>query len=140
MPAPRFVLDTSVAFPALRFHGGQLAWLREAWQTEQFIPLASPATASELLRVLAYRRSGLDENLQRELAADYLPWCETVDVPDDTVVPECRDPSDRPFLQLAAAGRADALVTGDADLLVLAPVFDVPILTVQEARERLMDA
>ena len=137
---PRFVLDTSVVFPALRFHGGQLTWLREAWQIEHFIPLASSATASELLRVLAYRRSGLDKNLQRELAADYLPWCETVDVPDDTVVPECRDPADRPFLQLAIAGKADALVTGDADLLVLAPVFDVPILTVQEAWELLTSA
>ena len=140
MPAPRFVLDTSVVFPALRFHGGQFAWLREAWQTERLIPLASSATASELLRVLAYRRSGLDGNQQRELAADYLPWCEIVDVPDDTIVPECRDPSDIPFLQLAVAGEADALVTGDADLLTLAPVFDVPVLTALEAWERLTNA
>ena len=134
---PRFVLDTSVIFPALRFYGGQFAWLREAWQTEHITPLASSATASELLRVLAYRRSGLDENQQSELAADYLPRCEVIDVPSDTLVPECRDPSDRPFLQLAVAGQADALVTEDRDLLSLAPVFSIPILTAREARERL---
>ncbi len=134
---PRFVLDTSVVFPALRFHGGQFAWLREAWQTELITPLASSATASELLRVLAYRRSSLDENQQSELAADYLPRCEVIDVPSDTPVPECRDPSDIPFLQLAVVGEADVLVTGDADLLSLAPVFAIPILTAHEARERL---
>lgn len=138
MAPPRFVLDTSVVFPALRFHGGQFGWLREAWQTEHFTPLASSATASELLRVLAYPRSGLDRNQQQELAADYLPWCEVMDVPEDTPAPECRDPSDIPFLQLAVAGQADALVTGDADLLSLAPVFDVPILTAPEAQRRLM--
>ena len=44
-------------------------------------------------------------------------------------VPECRDPFDRPFLELATAARADALVTGDADLLALADSFAVPILT-----------
>lgn len=134
---PRFVLDTSVVFPALRFHGGQFAWLREAWQTEHLIPLTSSATASELLRVLAYRKSGLDGDQQSELAADYLPWCEIINVPDDTPTPECRDPSDIPFLQLAVAGQADALVTDDQDLLALAPVFNIPILTAREARERL---
>ncbi len=140
IPAPRFVLDTSVVFPALRFHGGQLAWLREAWQTERLIPLASSATASELLRVLAYRKSGLNGSQQGELAADYLPWCEVIDVPDDTIVPECRDPSDIPFLQLAVASQADALVTEDRDLLTLAPAFDIPILTAREAWERLTNA
>jgi len=34
-----------------------------------------------------------------------------------------------PFLHLAAAGRADALVTGDADLLTLARVGRCPIMT-----------
>ena len=35
-------------------------------------------------------------------------------------VPACRDPFDLPFLHMATAGKADDLVTGDADLLVLA--------------------
>ena len=140
MPAPRLVLDTSVVFPALRFRGGQLAWLREAWRTEHLIPLASSTTVSELSRVLAYSRFGLVPATQRALIEDYLPWCETVDVPDDTIVPECRDPSDIPFLQLAVASQADALVTEDRDLLTLAPVFDVPILTAREAWECLTNA
>lgn len=137
MPPPRLVLDTSVVFPALRFHGGRLAWLRLAWQAKRFAPLASLATENELSRVLAYPRFGLSEQEQRHLLEDYLPWCETVDVPDNTPVPDCRDPSDRPFLQLAVAGNAEALVTADQDLLALAPVFGIPIITAREAQERL---
>ena len=58
---------------------------------------------------------------RQELLADYLPWIEVVRVPSPPPpVPECRDPSELPFLQLAAASNADMLVTGDADLLILA--------------------
>jgi predicted nucleic acid-binding protein len=35
-------------------------------------------------------------------------------------VPRCRDPLDLPFLHLAVAGKADALVSGDGDVLALA--------------------
>ena len=44
-------------------------------------------------------------------------------------VPACRDPFDRPFLELALWGRADVLVTGDGDLLALARTFPVSILS-----------
>ncbi len=139
MPPPRFVLDTSVVFPALRFPSGQLVWLREAWQAGRIAPVVSFATVSELSRVLAYSRFNLSEDEQSELLADYLPWCEIIDVPEGTSVPDCRDPSDRPFLELAVAGQADALVTGDRDLLALAPVFTIPILTAREAWDRLVN-
>ena len=33
----------------------------------------------------------------------------------------CRDPTDDKFLELAVNGRADMIVTGDLDLLVLSP-------------------
>jgi predicted nucleic acid-binding protein len=41
----------------------------------------------------------------------------------------CRDPKDDKFLELAVNGHANALVTGDADLLVLNPFREIPILT-----------
>ena len=55
---------------------------------------------------------------------------------EPSAVPECRDPFDRPFLELALVGQADALVTGDGDLLAVAPLFSVPILTPDELRGR----
>ena len=56
---PRFVLDTSVVFPALRFPSKQRVWLRGAWQASRIVPVVSSATMSELSRVLAYPRFGL---------------------------------------------------------------------------------
>ena len=91
-----------------------------------------------MIRVLAYPKFRLNEDGQADLLADYLPWCETVVVPDPPPdVPRCRDPSDRPFLELAVAGRADALVTGDGDLLALAAGFSIPVLAPAAVKDRL---
>jgi predicted nucleic acid-binding protein len=46
--------------------------------------------------------------------------------------PPCRDLFDVPFLQLAIAGKADYLVTGDRDLLTLAGGFYCPIVTADQ--------
>lgn len=44
-------------------------------------------------------------------------------------VAACRDPKDDKFLELAVNGKADALVTGDADLLVLNPFRGIPVVS-----------
>lgn len=117
----RVVLDTNVVLSALVFGKGPTAQLRAAWQRGDFLPLLSTTTAQELVRVLAYPKFRLDAQSQQELLADYLPYASVIDVPEPApAVPACRDPFDLPFLHLAFAGKADALVTGDADLLVLA--------------------
>jgi len=41
----------------------------------------------------------------------------------------CRDPDDDKFFEAALAGRADVIITGDADLLVLHPFRQVAILS-----------
>jgi putative PIN family toxin of toxin-antitoxin system len=41
----------------------------------------------------------------------------------------CRDPHDDKFLELAVSGRADMIVSGDADLLALNPFCGIPIVT-----------
>lgn len=57
-------------------------------------------------------------------ADDFLPYAQTVRMPQPPPrVPECRDPLDIPFLQLAVSGQAQRLVSGDKDLLVLAQAF-----------------
>ncbi len=125
----RVVLDTNLVLSALVFSHGRLAALREAWQSGRICPLVSRATVAELIRVLAYPKFRLSPDEQEELLADYLPWCETVLIPDPPpVVLACRDPFDTPFLLLALAGKADALVSGDGDLLALADSFTCPIL------------
>ncbi len=41
----------------------------------------------------------------------------------------CRDPNDEIFIQTAVAGRANYVVSGDKDLLVLNPIMNIQILT-----------
>lgn len=56
-----------------------------------------------------------------------------------TVVTACRDPKDNAFLALAVDGKADVIVTGDRDLLVLHPYEGIAIETPRAFLER-MDA
>ena len=46
-----------------------------------------------------------------------------------TEVTDCRDPKDNKFLVLAIDGQADAIISGDKDLLVLHPFRGIPIVT-----------
>lgn len=128
----RVVIDTNLVLSALVF-GGSMTKLRLAWQDDLFTPLASKATIMELIRVLAYPKFQLTASEQEDLLADYLPFCETVLMPDVLpLIPNCRDPFDAPFLVLALVGRADYLVTGDRDLLSLADQFTCPIVTADQ--------
>ena len=127
------VLDTNVVVSALVFAHGSLVWIRRQWREERFRPVVSRETTAELIRVLAYPKFRLDAEQQRELLGDYLPWCETHEVSwPPPPVPECRDPADRPFLELALDAQADALVTGDPDLHALRDRFAVPVLSPAE--------
>jgi uncharacterized protein len=131
-PAPRVVLDTNVLLSALLWSHGPVGRLRVAWQSGRIVPLASTATAQELVRVLAYPKFQLSASEREELLADWLPWVEVVRMPDPLPqVAACRDPFDLPFLQLALLGRAQALVSGDRDLLDMAATRGLcPIMTV----------
>lgn len=135
MSAPvRAVLDTNVVLSALVFGGGAAGQVRRAWQQDALLPLASTATVQELVRVLAYPKFRLSQAEQDELLADYLPYVLTVHVPQPPpTVPDCRDAMDLPFMHLAVAGKAQALVSGDRDLLAIAAEFErasgCPILT-----------
>lgn len=138
MSTPRIVFDTNAVVSALLFRDGRLAWLRSAWADGRCVPLISQATARELLAVLAYPKFALAETDRRELLAEYLPFCEVVDVPANVPgVPPCRDTADLAFLALAIAGNADILVTGDRDLLALRDEVHFDIVTPEEVRARL---
>ena len=135
--ALRVVHDTNVAVSALIFRDGRLAWLREAWAGARIVPLVSRATLAELVRVLAYPKFGLAAEDTKSLLALYMEHAEALgEVKTRASLPECRDPDDRAFLLLAHAARADALVTGDGDLLALARKSRIPILNPEGLRQR----
>lgn len=129
----RVVLDTNIVLSALLFAQGRLAPLRLAWQESRILPLASAATTTEIVRVLAYPKFKLSAVEQQELFADYLPHCKVVNIPaNPPKIPNCRDPFDVPFLLLAAAGKASFLVSGDNDLLILNKIGSCPIVTADQ--------
>jgi putative PIN family toxin of toxin-antitoxin system len=129
VPKARAVFDTNVVLSALLFTRGRLSWLVGHWQTGNCLPLASRATAAELVRILAYPKFRLFADEQLEALSAYLPCCEAVEIAEPCPI-FCRDANDQPFLDLAQSGKADVLVTGDKDLLALAGqttfVIDMP--------------
>ncbi|MCY4612550.1 MAG: putative toxin-antitoxin system toxin component, PIN family [Nitrospira sp.] len=137
MSPPRIVIDTNVLLSSLLFHAGTLSWIRAAWQARRICPLVSRETTNELIRALGYPKFNLIDGERDDLLADYLPWCETVIVSTPAEIPQCRDPFDRPFLELALVAQADALVTGDKDLLAMVKDFPVPIITARAFRKHL---
>ena len=88
----------------------------------------SPATRDELLGVIAR------EKFDRYVAAEARERAVVILVRDgEMVTPRrlfhlCRDPKDDKFLDAAYAGRADCLVSGDADLNALGAFEGIPIL------------
>ena len=132
----RVVFDTNTVISALVFTSGRLGWLREHWRERSSIPLVSYATGAELKRVLGYRKLKLSAEYQFELLGDYLSFCEAIDVKEICPV-QCRDAKDQPFLDLAQSGKADLLVTGDEDLLLLAGQTAFVIETPEEYRGRI---
>lgn len=136
--SPRVVFDTNVVVSALLFPAGRVAWLRHAWHGQAVVPLVNKLTMQEVYRVLSYPKFALSESDREELLGDYLPFAELVKMPAKLPnLPQCRDPHDQKFIELAAVSRADMLVTGDRDLLTLAGKARFAICDVAELQSEL---
>jgi len=93
------------------------------------ILLVSEATMNELADVLS--RSKFDRYISLEDRPTFLRLLGRIAkfVPSVYAVRECRDPKDDKFLEVALSGKADVILTGDADLLTLNPWRGVAILS-----------
>jgi uncharacterized protein len=91
--------------------------------------LFSEYTMDELKEVLF--RSKFDRYVSREERILFLAQLGSVAefVPIIQLLRECRDPKDDKFLEVALNGRADVIVTGDADLLEMHPWREVAMLS-----------
>jgi uncharacterized protein len=123
----RLVVDTNVfvraAFKELSWPGIVVRWV------DKF---------GGLLKTLATEQEILDVVQRPRIAEDTVPLfaarlrhifaaAELVTITER--VAACRDPKDDKFLELAVNGRADLIVSGDADLLVLDTFRGIPIIT-----------
>jgi putative PIN family toxin of toxin-antitoxin system len=136
--ALKVVLDTNTVLSALLFQQGRLTWIRGLWEDRRILPLCSEATADELLRVLAYPKFELTEPEILALLGSYLFYAQIIASANAVTqeAPKCRDAHDQKFLDLAAAGNAEVLVSGDRDLLALAEEVPYAIETPSQFRRR----
>lgn len=95
------------------------------------ILLISQATFQELAEVLT--RSTFDRYITLEKRSKFLNLlslkAEIIEI--TTKINLCRDPKDNKFLELAVNRKADYLISGDQDLLILNPFQKISILSPQ---------
>lgn len=116
----RAVLDTNVLVSVLVYADPRFECVRTAWESGRLRVLSSIECLAELRRVLDYPQFSPRIEDADALVASYLRCAEVVDAQTpDKSLPICRDPDDQKFLQLAACGSADVLVTADKLLLAL---------------------
>jgi putative PIN family toxin of toxin-antitoxin system len=90
--------------------------------------LKSVAVEDDLFQVLRRPRiAKVAALIQITALAELFADAEMVTITETFAI--CRDPADDKFLELAVNGRAELIVSGDDDLLVLGSVRGIPIMT-----------
>ena len=125
----RVVLDTNTIVSGLGW-GGAPAAVLDAALAGRFDLVTSPALLDELRRVLSYPKlqaviGDADEFVE-------LMALTAIVVTPTTTVELARDPDDDRLLEAAPAGEAEAIVTGDLDLLTLQRVGQIRILAARD--------
>ena len=124
----RFVIDTNVLISSILSKNTPPQKLFDYSMTHGII-LMSEATVIEITEVLTrnkfdryaplFKRSNFLQTLASKI--------EAIEITESITI--CRDPKDDKFLEVAVNGKADYLITGDRDLLVLHPFRDIQIIT-----------
>lgn len=138
----KLVLDTNVVMELLHWRDPRSATLLVALTSGEVCCCTDADCLGELQRVLAYPKFALDEGEQASRFAHYVTLAAVVPPGVATAdLPRCRDGDDQKFLEVAARGGADLLITRDRDLLRLAHSRRHPapfaIVTPEQAIEKL---
>lgn len=128
----RVVLDTNVLLAAFAAHGLCEAVFEVCLTSHQIV--LSEHIITELQRHLRSKLRMPAEQITEIVSflRTHAEWVTPELVQTDT----CRDPADLPVLGTAGAARADCLVTGDHDLLVLDSFQGTAILSPRAFHER----
>ena len=129
----RLLLDTNVLVSAVLFGGLPQGLVEQAFRGEYEL-VTSEALLDEFEEVLRERfaRPALLARALREELASIADMSRPQRIPRAS-----RDPADDMVLAAALGGHADAIVTGDKDLLDLGAYEGMPVLTTRQALAKL---
>ena len=123
-----FVLDANVVISAFLFPGSKpgLA-VKKAFNTGKVV--SSLETLEELKAKLLSDK--FDKYAPYSIRGIFLTHLEKMIKFTEvkTALKVCRDPRDDKYLSLAKASKAEAIITGDRDLLILHPYESIAIIT-----------
>jgi putative PIN family toxin of toxin-antitoxin system len=128
MMSKRFVVDNNILVSALLIKNSAPFQVISKIE-ERGVILYSEATLLELNQVLNRKKFVKYFTVEEKQAFIFklLEKSELVEIEESINI--CRDPKDDKFLELAFSGKADFIVTGDQDLLVLNPFRNIEIIT-----------
>ena len=128
MVLKRYVFDTNVLVSAILLPDST-AFTAYVKALETGVLLASPETLAEYQEVILRRKFDRYASRKRRqvFINELIQGVEQIGIIEE--IKACRDPKDNQFLEVAVNGIADALITGDQDLLDLHPFRDITILT-----------
>ena len=131
----RFVIDNNILVRALLVKNSAPFQAINRIE-ERGVILYSEATLLELNQVLSRKKFIKYFTVEEKQAFIFklLEKSELVEIEESINI--CRDPKDDKFLELAFSGKADFIITGDQDLLVLNPFRNIEIITVNDFLNR----
>ena len=115
----RVVLDTNVLLALWVFADSRYKPIRGAINSGSWVALTDADCLDEFERVLGYPEFRLDAQAQHAVLDDYLGIAHRVPKGPWMALPQCADPDDQKFVELACSGAADCIVTSDKALLKL---------------------
>ena len=124
------VLDTNVIVSALISPLGTPARILSLWRQGHFTVVISGPLLAELRRAMTYPRVTAALRRPAQEVEEFLDEFASIPITLPTrAMSASRDPDDNRFLEVALAGKADYLVSGDRDLLDLEEFEGIAIVT-----------
>jgi putative PIN family toxin of toxin-antitoxin system len=135
----RAVIDTNVLLSGLLWRGSPHALLEQV-RNGKIQLISSPALLSELAEVISrpkFEDILVRSGTLRSAMLHELQQLADIVAPSSLLQPVCRDADDDEVLAVAIASQADCIITGDDDLLSLKSYQGIPIITPDEAVNRI---
>ena len=132
------VIDTSTLISAIGWKEGKPRKILNLGLSNNFTILISGETMKELKGVLSRNKFDF---IEKELKEEFLILLKEISkmVKIKTSIKLCKDPKDNMFIELAIDGKADYIISSDADLLGLDNAKGIKIVTPSEFLEMITE-